>query len=398
MAMNHRNANQNALNQDLILPDIVLRKADTAFAAIRKENEEKMNLTPATKKRMFKSGWALAACIALLVLCGATVFAAVNHFWSEGMDHDLLTAGEDQVKNLEENGMLLTSHEGASVTADGITITPLEVVSDGSAAYITFLVTGTGEYVDPETEVLFYDQHFTFDENELLPISAGGRFYDGPVPDENGVSAREYEITVMTFTDDNKDLLGRTIHIELGNLAPVTGKAELGEAFAKGPWTFDLELPSEIRSVKYPKEQALEDSIYVVQSVEVTPISLRIDYSLNGEPEIWREDNNIPMITAVTLKDGTVIDNSDAFSRPMIDGGRRSFYEAEGGSAMAFGLARLGQVIEPDEVAKITLREFSEAIIWGDVPDDIVAQEYGGEIPFERVVPGEEKHWEIILP
>ena len=81
----------------------------------------------------------------------------------------------------------------------------------------------------------------------------------------------------------------------------------------------------------------------------------------------------------------------------MIDSGIRSFYEAEDGTAKAYGLVGLSQVIDPDEIAEVEFVEFSEATVWGDIPDEIVAEEYSGEIPFERIYPGEEQHWFINL-
>jgi len=390
---------KNIFTKEIEVPDIVLKKADAAFARIRKEESaaistQNIDMTPKTRRRIFKSGWALAACIALIALCGGVVFAAINHFWSDGMN-EMLTAQETQVRKLEENGMAVFTDSSQAVTADGITIAPMEVVSDGSRAYLTFSVSGTDAYTQPEAEVLFDSQNL-----DLLPegliSSASGIFYEETIADANGNPAREYTIT-LNGSGEESPLLGKILHLELADLACAAGKADVGEPFARGPWTFDIQLPSEVQKKTYKIGQELSGSIYSVDSVEVTPISLKINYTLNGEPEIWREDNNIPMVTVIRLKDGTVLDNSDAFARPMIDGSSRSFFEAEDGSAMAYGLARLGQVIDPDEIEQITLREFSEAIAWGSVPDEIVAQEYGGEIPFERVAPGEEQIWKITV-
>ena len=74
---------KNIFTEDIKIPDIVLKKADAAFAAIRKEDSaaistEYMDMTPKTRKRLFKSGWVLAACIALIASAASSRSSAFN--------------------------------------------------------------------------------------------------------------------------------------------------------------------------------------------------------------------------------------------------------------------------------------------------------------------------------
>ena len=171
--------NENIFLCDVEIPRIVREKADSALASVRKEaaygSMEESEMTRETKKRIFNrwSGIAAAAA-AVVMLGGGIVFAAINHFWSDGM-REVLEAEEGQLQTLEEQGNVQVLYPANAATVDGITVRPMEMVADSTTALITFLVSGVDDSIGSGDELLFEWIRPELDEGFFS--GASGSFY-----------------------------------------------------------------------------------------------------------------------------------------------------------------------------------------------------------------------------
>ncbi len=98
---------KNIFSREIEIPEIVMRKAEDAFAGIREEGKDIMteNHKKADAKkrgRAFKNRVAVAACIGILVVSGVTAAAAAYHLWGRGMQGNLQATGEQQRELIEQ--------------------------------------------------------------------------------------------------------------------------------------------------------------------------------------------------------------------------------------------------------------------------------------------------------
>ena len=123
---------------------------------------------------------------------------------------------------------------------------------------------------------------------------------------------------------------------------------------------------------------------------------------------IFSEDIEVSVIYGVKMKDGTVLDLSSTLESgyPAFDRNLGSFLyddpeEAASNEEVrlhpekAFAQACFNKAIDPEEVAEVIIQPWGETYAWGDLPDEIVAEEYGGEIPFERVDFDNIEYWNV---
>ena len=109
------NKNSNIFQEDIKVPEIVLQKADEAFARIQTEGRSAMtknNQTEKKKRGFWKNPAAVAACACLIIAGSVTVGAAVHHVWSRGMK-GTLQATDTQQKELTDKGAAVVLKEDA---------------------------------------------------------------------------------------------------------------------------------------------------------------------------------------------------------------------------------------------------------------------------------------------
>ena len=123
--------NSNIFQDDIKVPEIVLQKADEAFAGIQTEGRSTMkknNQTENRKHTFWRNPAAVAACTCIIVAGSVTAGAAVHHVWSRGMQ-GAVQATDTQQKELTDKGAAVVLKEQKdysklAVTDNGITITP----------------------------------------------------------------------------------------------------------------------------------------------------------------------------------------------------------------------------------------------------------------------------------
>lgn len=366
--------NSNIFQEDIKVPEIVLQKADEAFAGIQTEGRSTMkknNQTENRKHTFWRNPAAVAACTCIIVAGSVTAGAAVHHVWSRGMQ-GAVQATDTQQKELTDKGAAVVLKETddyskLSVTDNGITITPETVIVDDYFAHVAFSVKGYD--LAEGDEPGFDDWNIGVkDGKEGSSVQAYGGFYDGIVSDENGNTVYEdgsslkedeqgqiishyvdedgnLEYVASIGVADWKDsLLGKTIVCKLKDLGTLY-KTRFTLA-KEGNWDFEIKLPDVSTASNIKVAKGIENTPFTVDDVELSPISIKINYSVNGEVTFKEDTNQVPQFLGVILKDGKKI----SF---LGDAGGTGYNEA---MTEAYTLSSFVQVIEPDQVQAIILR------------------------------------------
>ena len=375
---------RNVLNSDVEIPEVVLKKADDALAQIR---ESTKLVRKAKKESRFQGGfrYAQAAAIACAVLVGAggiTVTAAVvHHLWSRGMQGNI-QATEEQQKDLAEQGMVTEGPDlsNMEVTSEGITVKPTELVADGHFVHVAFQIAGY-DLADGE-EPCFEEVRVYTGEDENAEdgwVNMSGSFYNGIIANNNGEpvyedgtplesgdfaehykaedGTLEYVMTLYkTDTDPEESLLGQTIHVLLKNLGTVK-KAEFMNGIG-GTWEFDIPVSGKDAAKSWELNTALKNANVTVLSAAISPISIRVDYEVTGELQVQEEDNGLPNVGGVVLKDGSRV-------LYLLNGGQSGYQK--GSDMQAYLLATFDRVIDVDQVQSLLFRLHA-----GDQPEEYV--------------------------
>lgn len=366
--------NSNIFQDDIKVPEIVLQKADEAFAGIQTEGRSTMkknNQTENRKHTFWRNPAAVAACTCIIVAGSVTAWAAVHHVWSRGMQ-GAVQATDTQQKELTDKGAAVVLKEQKdysklAVTDNGITITPETIIVDENFAHIAFSVKGYDLAEGDEPGFDDWDIGVK-DGKEGSSVQAYGGFYDGIVSDENGnpvyedgSSLKEDEqgqiishyvdedgnleyVASIGVADWKDSLLGKTIVCKLKDLGTLY-KTRFTLA-KEGNWDFEIKLPDVSTASNIKVEKGIENTPFTVDDVELSPISIKINYSVNGEVMFKEDTNQVPQLFGVILKDGKKI----SF---LGDAGGTGYNEA---MTEAYTLSSFVQVIEPDQVQSILLQ------------------------------------------
>lgn len=366
--------NSNIFQDDIKVPEIVLQKADEAFAGIQTEGRSTMkknNQTENRKHTFWRNPAAVAACTCIIVAGSVTAGAAVHHVWSRGLQ-GAVQATDTQQKELTDKGAAVVLKEQKdysklAVTDNGITITPETIIVDENFAHIAFSVKGYDLAEGDEPGFDDWDIGVK-DGKEGSSVQVYGGFYDGIVSDENGnpvyedgSSLKEDEqgqiishyvdedgnleyVASIGVADWKDSLLGRTIVCKLKDLGTLY-KTRFTLA-KEGNWDFEIKLPDVSTASNIKVAKGIENTPFTVDDVELSPISIKINYSVNGEVTFKEDTNQVPQFFGVILKD----DKKISF---LGDAGGTGYNDA---MTEAYTLSSFVQVIEPDQVQAIILR------------------------------------------
>lgn len=374
----------NLFSENVEVPEIVLKKADDAFAKIKAEGTDVMkdatkfeNTKNNKKKGFFKSQAAAITGICLFAAGSITAVAAVRHVWSRGMQGNL-QATDEQQQMLTEQGVatvfLEEDYGNLAVTDGNVTVTPDTVIVADQVAYLSFTVKG---YALPEGEepcFEYVDVYLGDDpDSEDSWLNMGASFYGGIVSDENGLSVYEdgtllqsdengriiahyadedgtlqYVITAMV-SDYDQSLLGETLHVDLENLGTAYKAEFTGEV--EGTWDFALNLSDVSATTNISLSQKIEGTPMILDSIDISPVSIKLNYSVEGEVKIENDDNGVPNFCGVVLKDGTRLPF-------MSNGGMSGVDETR---SKAYDISAFDRVIDIDQVVSILVHTESGA-------------------------------------
>lgn len=324
----------NQLQQEVEISDMVQRKADQAFAQIQESMVAKGKRKMPPKKIVL-----IAAAITLFV--GTVSVAATSYMqWGKGIEQ-AVKGTQEQKAHLEDSKMAVPVNETA--TKQGVTVTVTQSIVDSYYAHINFKVEGYDlpEGLDPSFEEIsvIVDGKIPDHENIIIEDSVDwfAGFYNGWITEGDGEIAyadgeprlegedpvvryvREdgsLEFNMVLANTNTRDyLIGKPIHIELKNLGTATKADHISDI--NESWDFDWVLQGTDQSRECELNVPLEDTGITVTKAEISPISLRAvaNYGSNSI-DSWdeREDNRLPDLVGVKMKDGTLC--SQVFGGP----------------------------------------------------------------------------------
>ena len=359
------------LSEEIELSEIVLKKTNQAFEMIKQEDIVCMKKTHTKGKKMFKTQVAAIACICILAISSISAVAAIHHYWGRGMNGNIQASDEQQQVLTEKNIAKVYSEEPDSpslaVTNNGVTIEPDTVIVDERFVYMAFRISGysVADRMEPGFEMVNVYQGDN-PEDESAWVNMSGTMYDGIIPDENGVlvyedgtSIESYEdgSIISHYTDDNGNMeyiiqasvvdrndsfLGKTIHVEFKNLGTISKGALI--TAVDGDWNFEINL-SDVSSTQNIKVgQKVEGTGFMLEDINISPISIKVNYSVSAAPVEKEDDLGIPEVKGVVLKDGTRIPY-------LINPGRVGYTDSD--KSNAYQIAGFARVVDVDEMAAL---------------------------------------------
>lgn len=367
------------LKRDVEIPDIVMKKAEGAFAKIQEEDKipEKTKITPLSQKRKRKKLPAkrmfLVAAAVMLGAGGVTAGAAAYMRWSKTASEGM-QASEETQKKMEETKFTVPVNK--SDTQNGVTVTVSQTIVDSYYAHVIFKVEGydAGEGKQPffETDTVVVDGYDPWKDpyDEKRHFGSGGDWYNGVTMGEDGKAVRisdgkpldeiedyqdnykledgsyEYRLT-LTHTADKDYFMGKPIHLELHNLG--TAEKEDLTNVIDATWSFDWVLEGSPEKKEYDLNAPIGDTGVTVKHAEISPISLNVTYDF--PKKIYdKMDNSSGMLffpDGVRLKDGTEL--KTIYLGPGTNG-----YISENEYFIAFPVDR---ILDTDEIDALLVRK-----------------------------------------
>lgn len=233
-----------------------------------------------------------------------------------------LQATDEQQQVLTQQGMatVMTEQEqydDLAVTAGGVTVAPDIVIVDDRFAYLSFKVRGYELEAGKEPCFESMDVYVGDDsDSEDSWINSSGNFYYGIVTDENGSPVYDdgtpvqfdadgsiiyhytdedgtLEFVILAYvTGYNGSLLGKTMHVNFDNLGTVQKADYAGDV--DGNWSFTIDLPTVSTSKTIEVNRSVDGTVFALDSIEISPISVKMNYSVNGEVAMQEDENGVP--------------------------------------------------------------------------------------------------------
>ena len=351
------------LPEEIELSEIVLKKTDHAFERIRQE--DCVIMSRKNKRTWLKSQAAVIAGACILAVSSASVAAAIHHYWGRGMNGNI-QASDTQQQQLTNDSIAeiypeKADYESLRVVDNGVTIAPDTVIVDERFAYMSFTISGyqVSEDKEPGFESVNVD-------SKDVPLNMAGSIYDGIVPDENGTPVYEdgsaiqfgedgdvishyldengnLEYIIKAFVADEKDtLLGKTVNVEFENLGTLYKTDFTNEK--DGVWKFEMKLPDVSAAKHFDINKELVGADITVTDADISPISMRVNYTVSADMEANEDEIGIPEMKGVILKDGTRIPY-------LADGGNVGYTD----EAHAYHITGYDRVVDVDEIQSLLL-------------------------------------------
>lgn len=367
------------LSEEIELSEIVLKKTNQAFEMIKQEDIVCMKKTHTRGKKMFKTQAAVIAGVCILAVSSISAVAAIHHYWGRGMN-GMIQASDEQQQVLTEKNIAKVYNEepdspSLAVTNNGVTIEPDTVIVDERFVYMTFRISGysVADRMEPGFDMVNVYQGDD-PEDESAWVNMSGTMYDGSIPDENGTLVYEDGSIIPHYTDENGNMeyiirasvaekndsfLGKTIHVEFKDLGTFS-KGAFTPA-VDGNWNFEINL-SDVSSTQNIKVgQNVEGTGFTLEDINISPISIQVNYSVSMAPAEKEDDLGIPEVKGVVLKDGTRI--------PYLANPGRVGY-TDSSKSNAYQIAGFTRVVDVDEIAAlIVLKSYeNENVETLDIP------------------------------
>lgn len=382
--MNERDT-MSVLQSDIVIPEIVQKKANMAFQKIREsiaiDGKEQTNTRTDQKRkpRMKKRGMIIFVAAAVLALGSITVLAAYQN-WSKSLSEEFRIS-EEQKKELQEEGAVAFAMQ--SQTQNGVTVTAQQSITDNYFAHLSFRVEGYDLPKDAQenyAEPCFEYINITVDGGHDYNMS--GSFYNGLVagPDGRVVYADgspiDYDAPgsleryvqedgslefLITLSNAKKGyFLNKEVSVEFENLGTVHKAEYLKEHEVTGKWRFQWNLQGTGSMKEYTLNEPLGDTGATLIKAEISPISIHVEYNFpyqtytemgfdqDGNPIESEQFVEAPPLAGVKLKDGTLY-------QYLCAGGAEGYRSDDRNTYI--GTYANDRIIDTDEVAYLVFRK-----------------------------------------
>ena len=361
---------KNVFSEEIELSEIVLKKTNQAFEIIKQEDIVCMKKTH-TRGKMFKTQAAVIAGVCILAISSISAVAAIHHYWGRGMNGNIQASDEQQQVLTEKNIAKVYSEEPDSsslaVINNGVTIEPDTVIVDERFVYMAFRISGysAADRMEPGFDMV---NVYLGDnpEDESAWVNMSGTMYDGIIPDENGTPVYEdgtaiesYEdgsiishytdedgnmeyIIQASVVDVNDSFLGKTMHVEFKNLGTFSKGSFISAV--DGDWNFEINLSDVSSSQNIKVGHKVEGTGFTMEDINISPISVKVNYSVSTAPVENEDDLGIPEVKGVVLKDGTRIPY-------LMNPGRLGYTDSS--KSNAYQIAGFTRVVDVDEIAAL---------------------------------------------
>lgn len=382
--MNERDT-MSVLQSDIVIPEIVQKKANMAFQKIRESDVEdgktqtNIQIKKRRKPRMRKRGIMIFVAAAVLALGSITVLAAYRN-WSKSLSEEFRISEEQKEELQEERAVAFVMQ---SQTQNDITVTAQQSITDNYFAHLSFRVEGydlpkdaQGNYAEP----CFENIHITI--NGGTDYNMSGSFYDGLVvgPEGRAVYADGSPIDynapgslaryvqedgsleyLITLSNAEKGyFLNKEVFVEFENLGTVSKAEYLKEHEVTGKWSFQWNLQGTDSRMEYTLNEPLGDTGATVIKAEISPISMHVEYNFpyqtytetgfdqDGNPIESEQFLEAPPLAGVKLKDGTLY-------QYLCNGGSEGYNSDDLNTYIA--TYANDRIIDTDEVAYLVFRK-----------------------------------------
>ena len=350
--------------------------------------------------RRFRMPAAAIAGVCILAASSVSAAAALHYYWGRGMNGQL-QASEEQQRKLVEQGIakVYETQQGSkaqdgwkasaedavsdvpAVTCDGVTIAPETVVADEKFAYLSFRISGFQAEAWEVVSAGLPEIYLADDpDGENSWVNMSGHIYTGITADEEGdlvyddgtpVAYDEEGRTLNRYTDENGDmsfvvqasiggrggsqdsLLGRTLHLGFQDVKAVEYTTDAAgrhkpviQSWTSGKWEFDVPLPDVSAAKHIAVGAPVEGTAFTVESIDLSPISVRVNYEVDGAPEAEQDENGVPTVRSLILRDGTRLPD-------MAGAGGKGYLDSV--KSRAWDMTGFDRVVDVDEVAGLIL-------------------------------------------
>lgn len=329
----------NVIENDVEIPEIVLKATEKAFAQIPDDVPEQTKGTVVTlEKKKFKKKWIALVAVAILVV-GTLSAGATNGFkWYQQLSEKMFVS--DAEKNTAEK-YNLENTQNLSVKDKGVTITVEQTLSDSEAFYVVLSIEGKPEPQNAYQSITFYD--FLISSKDGVQGHDYGGEYIG-IDAETGKMLYLWE-GLLPESETAKD----TLVLELGKLAnmelvenPEGDGYDFNEIWrVDGQWKFEIPLEGGTVEMDYVFPDKPVYSGVELLRAKVTPLALELE---------WSEPSGINEFYGYLMSDGSVK------------------YASHG--ATGYGEPQLGGVVTAYKYGTIVDVEHVEAILLWDMEKD----------------------------
>lgn len=319
--------------------DMALRKIDDRPA---EAESERIAPIPVNRKRGIKRRVLLAALIAVFAFA-STAFAAEVFQWDVRLSNYFGMEGENSA-NLSGGGM----NVGVSAENNGVTMKAVQTMGDGTNLNILFDVTA------PASMTIYPESGF-----DMIYLRVGEPGMDGPTGMGYGCTMleddneKDNKATFLLSMEADKKINNKKINVKFENLRHyVAGSGEM-VTDCEGQWELEWNLDYEDISTRFMigKELAVKGNTINVDSISVSPIALNVRMrssyfkEFDAAPRAPGEGDPV-QITAITLKDGTVLTQEDTLGWGCSIRGNESVINMQ-----------MRKLLDPDQVRSVTLND-----------------------------------------